>query len=138
MSAKGAPHDIDLDPENLKFRLICILPKDFSDFKDVARVLGKLKKLNIIESRVRTYNKPDKLRRGCFVLHGCYDGKFILNIEVKKFRRIQIPRYHGRQLLTALHCRIITLMRLSLSLWRKFWRLRYSSGGRSSIIVFLS
>lgn len=47
IAAKVAPDEGD----TRKHRLICIYTEDFTDMKDVARVLSKLKDLGVFEAR---------------------------------------------------------------------------------------
>ena len=53
VAAKVAPRDIENDPYDRKPRLICIYTKDFSDEKDVVRVLQKLRQLGLVELKER-------------------------------------------------------------------------------------
>jgi hypothetical protein len=76
ISAKVAPHDQDEDPEDRRTRLICIYTKDFSDIEDVVRVLGKLKRLGMVETRGKIYYKPGKLISACL----CCGASFVAQI----------------------------------------------------------
>jgi hypothetical protein len=58
IAAKVAPDDGD----DRKDRVICVYTKDFTDMKDVSRVVQKLKDLGVVDSRERPiYYKCGKL-----------------------------------------------------------------------------
>jgi hypothetical protein len=59
IAAKVSPDDGD----DRKDRVICIYTKDFTDMKDVSRVVHKLKQLGVIDSRGKPiYYKCGKLK----------------------------------------------------------------------------
>lgn len=66
IAAKVSPDDGD----DRKSRVICVYTKDFTDMKDVSRVVHKLKDLGIVESRGRAIHyKCGKLWLPQWILH---------------------------------------------------------------------
>jgi hypothetical protein len=62
IAAKVAPDGGD----DRKHRLLCVYTKDFTDMKDVSRVLNKLKEYGLVETRGRAiYYKCGKFLSQC-------------------------------------------------------------------------